>query len=56
MLWIGSLVIVVVSNILSQDLDWLTLVAAMMDNAERVLIPVTDPELSVDYHITYLKK
>lgn len=30
MLWIGSLVIVVVSNILSQDVDWLTLVAAMV--------------------------
>jgi len=30
MLWIGSLVIVAVSNILSQDVDWLTLVAAMV--------------------------
>lgn len=27
-----------------------------MDIADRVLIPVTDPELSVDYHISYLKK
>lgn len=30
MLWIGSLAIVAVSNILSQDVDWLTLVAAMV--------------------------
>lgn len=30
LLWIGSLTIVVVSNILSQDVDWLTLVAAMI--------------------------
>ncbi|MCM1234575.1 MAG: LysR family transcriptional regulator [Ruminococcus flavefaciens] len=26
-----------------------------LDNRDRVLIPVTDPELSVDYHISYLK-
>lgn len=30
LLWIGSLTIVAVSNILSQDEDWLTLVAAMV--------------------------
>ena len=30
LLWIGSLAIVAVSNILSQDVDWLTLVAAMV--------------------------
>ncbi|MCM1235005.1 MAG: LysR family transcriptional regulator [Ruminococcus flavefaciens] len=27
-----------------------------MDNNDRLLIPVTDPELSVDYHISYLKR
>lgn len=30
LLWIGSLAAVVVSNILSQDVDWLTLMAAMI--------------------------
>jgi len=30
MIWIGSLMIVIVSNIISQDVDWLTLVAAMI--------------------------
>lgn len=27
-----------------------------LDGADRILIPVTDPELSIDYHISYLKK
>ncbi|MCM1135752.1 MAG: LysR family transcriptional regulator [Clostridium sp.] len=26
------------------------------DNSDRIFIPVTDPELSVDYHLSYLKK
>jgi len=30
LLWIGSLAVVAVSNILSQDVDWLTLIAAMV--------------------------
>lgn len=25
------------------------------DGSRRVLVPVTDPELSVDYHLSYLK-
>jgi len=30
LLWIGSVVIVVISNILSRDMDWMTLVAAIV--------------------------